>query len=84
MPDSKWRSLSFSDDPAAAFRDAQDLANDGKLVVVTWKNPHPTGTDSGQLSIAFTYQDETPEPGTIAMVTTGFIGLLVLARRRVV
>jgi hypothetical protein len=40
--DSKWRSLSFSDDPAAAFQNAQDLANAGKLVIVAWKNPDPT------------------------------------------
>ena len=37
--DSKWRSLSFSNDPPAAFQNAQDLANTGKLVVVTWRNP---------------------------------------------
>jgi hypothetical protein len=50
-PDSKWRSLSFSDDPAVAFKNAQDLANDGKLVIVVWKNPHPTGTDSGHVAV---------------------------------
>jgi hypothetical protein len=50
-PDSKWRSLSFSDDPAAAFKNAQDLANEGKLVIVAWKNPHPTATDSGHIAV---------------------------------
>jgi hypothetical protein len=40
-PGSKWRSLSFSDDPAAAFQNAQDLANEGKLVIVAWKHPDP-------------------------------------------
>ena len=40
-PESRWRSLSFSDDPAAAFQNAQDLANAGKLVIVAWKNPDP-------------------------------------------
>ena len=40
-PESKWRSLSFSDDPAAAFQNAQDLANAGKLVIVAWTNPDP-------------------------------------------
>jgi len=50
-PDSKWRSLSFSDDPAPAFQNAQDLANEGKLVVVAWKNPHPTGSDSGHVAV---------------------------------
>ena len=44
-PDSKWRSLSFSDDPAAAFQNAQDLANAGKLVIVAWKNPDPASYD---------------------------------------
>jgi hypothetical protein len=32
--DSPWRSLSFQDDPAGAFANAQELANSGKLVVV--------------------------------------------------
>jgi hypothetical protein len=49
--ESKWRSLSFLDDPTAAFQNAQDLANEGKLVVVTWKNPHPTETDSGHVAV---------------------------------
>ena len=40
-PDSKWKSLSFSDDPAAAFQNAQDLANAAKLVIVAWKDPDP-------------------------------------------
>jgi hypothetical protein len=50
-PDSKWRSLSFSDDAAVAFKNAQDLANEGKLVIVTWKNPHPTLTNSGHIAV---------------------------------
>ena len=50
-PDSKWRSLSFPDDPLAAFQGAQALANEGKLVVVAWKNPHPTGTDTGHIAV---------------------------------
>ena len=50
-PDSKWRSLSFSDDPAVAFKNAQDLANEGKLVIVACKNPHPTGTESGHVAV---------------------------------
>lgn len=50
-PDSKWRSLSFPDDPASAFQVAQVLANEGKLVVVTWKNPHPSGTDTGHVAV---------------------------------
>jgi hypothetical protein len=41
-PDSRWRSLSFSNDPAAAFQNAQDLANTGKLVVVAWMSPDST------------------------------------------
>lgn len=44
-PDSKWRSLSFSDDPAAAFQNAQDLANAAKLVIVAWKDPDPAKYD---------------------------------------
>jgi hypothetical protein len=48
---SKWRSLSFPDDTATAFQNAQDLANEGKLVVIAWKNPHPTGTDSGHIAV---------------------------------
>lgn len=50
-PDSKWRSLSFPDDPQSAFQNAQVLANEGKLVVVTWKNPKPTGTDTGHIAV---------------------------------
>jgi len=50
-PDSKWRSLSFHDDPAAAFRNAQELANEGKFVVVTWKNSTATPTDSGHVAV---------------------------------
>lgn len=50
-PDLKWRSLSFSDDPALAFQNAQVLANEGKLVVVAWKNPNPTGTDTGHVAV---------------------------------
>ena len=57
-PDSKWRSLSFSDDPAAAFQNAQDLANEGKLVIVAWKNPHPTGTDSGHVAVVVPSRQE--------------------------
>ena len=37
--------------PGAAFKNAQDLANDGKLVIVAWKNPHPTDTDSGHVAV---------------------------------
>jgi hypothetical protein len=50
-PASKWRSLSFPDDPTAAFRNAQELANEGKLVVIAWKNPRPTKTDSGHVAV---------------------------------
>jgi hypothetical protein len=57
-PDSKWRSLSFSDDPTLAFKNAQDLANDGKLVVVAWKNPHPTATDSGHVAVVVPSRQE--------------------------
>jgi hypothetical protein len=57
-PDSKWRSLSFSDDPAVAFKNAQDLANEGKLVIVAWKNPHPTGTDSGHVAVVVPSRQE--------------------------
>ncbi len=57
-PDSKWRSLSFSDDPALAFKNAQDLANDGKLVIVAWKIPHPTATDSGHVAVVVPSRQE--------------------------
>src|SRR5262249_30024248 len=50
-PESKWRSLSFPDDSQSAFQNAQVLANEGELVVVTWKNPKPTRTGTGHLAI---------------------------------
>jgi hypothetical protein len=50
-PESRWRSLSFSDDPAAAFQNAQDLANAGKLVIVAWKNPDRTRHDPGHSAV---------------------------------
>jgi hypothetical protein len=46
-----WKSLKFQDKPQGAFREAQDLANQGNLVVVVWKNPHPTATNSGHIAI---------------------------------
>lgn len=58
MPDSKWRSLSFPDDPQAAFQTAQALANEGKLVVVIWKNPKPTGTDTGHVAVVVPSPEE--------------------------
>jgi hypothetical protein len=57
-PDSKWRSLSFSDDAAAAFRNAQDLANSGKLVIVAWKNPEPTITEPGLTAVVVPSRQE--------------------------
>jgi hypothetical protein len=50
-PDSRWRSLSFSNDPAAAFQNAQDLANTGKLVVVAWWNPDSTSHVPGHYAV---------------------------------
>jgi hypothetical protein len=50
-PDSRWRSLSFSNDPAAAFQNAQDLANTGKLVVVVWRNPDSTSHVPGHSAV---------------------------------
>jgi hypothetical protein len=58
LPDSKWKSLSFSDDPALAFKNAQDLANDGKLVIVAWKNPHATATDPGHVAVVVPFRQE--------------------------
>ena len=50
-PKSKWWSLAFHEDPAAALQRAQELADEGKLVVVAWKNPTPTATDSGHVAV---------------------------------
>jgi hypothetical protein len=57
-PDSKWRSLSFSDDPAAAFQNAQDLANTGKLVIVAWKSPDPARYDLGHSAVVVPSRQE--------------------------
>ena len=45
------RSLSFSNNPAAAFQNAQDLANTGKLVVVAWRNPDSTSHVPGHSAV---------------------------------
>lgn len=50
-PESRWKSLSFSDDPPAAFQNSQDLANEGKLIIVAWKNPDSTSTDPGHSAV---------------------------------
>ena len=60
-PKSKWWSLGFHDDPSTAFQRAQELADEGKLVVVTWKNPKPTATDSGHVAIVVPRPDNAPE-----------------------
>jgi hypothetical protein len=46
-----WQSLRFSDEPEAAFREAQALADQGKLVVVSWKDPHPKDVVSGHVAV---------------------------------
>jgi hypothetical protein len=56
--DSKWRSLSFSDDPTAAFQNAQDLANAGKLVIVAWKNPDPARYEPGHTAVVVPSRQE--------------------------
>jgi hypothetical protein len=35
----KWQAMSFSSDPKGVFEEAQKAANNGHLVVVTYKNP---------------------------------------------
>jgi hypothetical protein len=57
-PDSRWRTLSFSDDPAAAFQNAQDLANEGKLVIVAWKNPQRANYDPGHAAVVVPSRQE--------------------------
>lgn len=59
-PSSKWSSLGFQDDPAAAFRRAQELADEGKLVVVAWKNPNATATDSGHVAAVVPRRGDDP------------------------
>jgi hypothetical protein len=57
MKDSeRWRALKFQDHPGAVFREAQALANQGSLVVVAWKNPHPTPTDSGHVAVVVPFE----------------------------
>ena len=53
---SQWKSLKFEDKPQGAFREAQTLADQGNLVVVAWKNPHPTATNSGHVAIVVPLQ----------------------------
>lgn len=50
---SKWSTVDFNGDnkaKLAAFKKAQDLANQGKLVLVAWKNPKPTPANSGHIA----------------------------------
>lgn len=45
-----WRALPYAQNPQSAFREAQSLANEGRLVVVAWVNPAPTATDTGHIA----------------------------------
>jgi hypothetical protein len=53
---SNWKSLKFQDKPQAAFREAQALANQGNVVVVVWKNPNPTATNTGHIAVVVPFQ----------------------------
>lgn len=54
--DGAWRSLSVQTDPARAFKEAQELANEGRLVIVAYKNPSPTQTNSGHIAVVVKHE----------------------------
>lgn len=67
-----WKSIDFTGDDAAkakAFEEAWQAANQGKLVIVGWKNPKPTPTDSGHVAVVVPSEALTPKSGKWNMQT---------------
>lgn len=61
-----WKSIDFTGDDAAkakAFEEAWQAANQGKLVIVGWKNPNPTATDSGHVAVVVPSAALAPKSG---------------------
>ena len=52
-----WAALDFSDNQQAVFAQAQQLANEGTLVVVAWKKPLPEAGNTGHIAVVV--------PGTV-------------------
>ncbi len=52
--------IKLGKDPQKAFDRAQEAANDGKLVIVGWKNPKPTAKDSGHVATVVPSKDAMP------------------------
>jgi hypothetical protein len=67
-----WKRLNFAQDKASVFAAAQVLANNGAIVVVAWKNPSPTPTDTGHIAIVV--------PGSLEESTTWGMKVPVIAQ----
>lgn len=46
-----WQALPYDEDKQSAFGQAQAFANEGRLVVVVWKNPKPTPGNTGHIAV---------------------------------
>jgi len=70
-----WKQLAYDKDPQLALRQAQLYANQGKTVIIAWKNPEPTEGNTGHIAVVVpSLPDEQSHDG---MFPSGQWGLRV-------